>query len=84
MQRALHALLGRGVLPAVLAVAVTTAVFVLLHAVPYGAQVPLSIVLPPLLVGIGAGALTARTGRIGGGIVAHVLLNLSGILLLLR
>lgn len=68
----------------VLAIELSTLAFVLLHAVPYGAQVPLSVLLAPLLIGIGAGTLTALTGRISAGIVTHVLFNLAGILLLLR
>lgn len=86
VQRSLHTLLVGPLTPrvaAVLAVAVTTLAFVLLHAVPYGAEVPLSVLLAPLLVGIGAGTLAVVTGRIGAGIVAHVLFNLSGVLLLL-
>lgn len=86
LQRALQTLLGGAVgarVAAVVAIAVTTLAFVLLHAVPYGADVPLGILLPPLLIGVGAGVLTSVTGRITAGLVAHVLLNLSGVVLLL-
>lgn len=71
-------------LAAGVAIALTTAAFVILHAVPYGAAVPLDVVFPPLLIGIGAGVLTATTGRIAAGLVAHVLFNLAGVILLLR
>lgn len=87
MQRALQGALGATVsarVAAAVAIAITTLAFALLHAVPYGASVPLAVVLPPLAVGLGAGALTATTGRIAAGMVAHVLFNLVGVLLLLR
>lgn len=92
LQRALTQVLD-GVVPsggssrpaaATVAIAVTTAAFVTLHAVPYGAAVPLGVVLSPLVVGIGAGAATVVTGRIGAGVVLHVLFNLTGVVLLLR
>jgi len=86
VQRGLNALLGRSVTPrvaAVLAIAVSTVAFVMLHAVPYGAQVPLSVVLPPALIGVGAGVLTAVSGRITAGVVAHMLFNLAGVVLLI-
>lgn len=67
-----------------IAIGVTTVAFALLHAVPYGAGVPLAVLMPPLAVGIGAGILTLVTGRIGGALVAHLLFNLAGVLLLLR
>lgn len=70
-------------LAAGVAVTLTTVLFVLLHAVPAGADVPLHTVLAPLVVGLGAGVLTAVTGRIGAGATAHVLFNASGVLLLL-
>ncbi|WP_448236260.1 CPBP family glutamic-type intramembrane protease [Microbacterium paulum] len=69
---------------AVVSIVLTTVAFVVLHALPYGADVPIAVVLPPLVVGLGAGALTAVTGRIAGGVVLHVLFNLAGVLLLLR
>lgn len=94
VQRALEQLLG-GVsgdgsggasrsVAATVAIVLTTVAFVVLHALPYGADVPVSVVLPPLVVGLGAGALTAVTGRIAGGVVLHVLFNLAGVLLLPR
>ena len=90
VQRALQALLtrpARSLLPsraaAAVAIGVTTIAFVGLHAVPYGGAVPLGAVLAPLLVGVGAGVLTAATGRIAAGVVAHVLFNAAGIALLL-
>ncbi|MCT9819020.1 CPBP family intramembrane metalloprotease [Microbacterium sp. W1N] len=86
LQRALGAALARGAGPVVggiVAVAISTVAFVLLHTVPYGGAVPPSAVLSPLLVGLGAGALVAATGRLAPGIVAHVLFNLGGVLLLL-
>jgi len=81
LQRALQQVAGNGAGAGVLAVAVTTLLFVLLHALPYGASVPVSVLLPPLLVGIGAGVLTVLTGRIGAALVTHVLFNLAGIAL---
>lgn len=86
VQRALSALVGDGLPRAVgagVAIAVSTVAFVLLHSIPYGAEVPFSVVLTPLLVGVGAGVLVAVTGRISGAIVAHVLFNSAGIALLL-
>ncbi|MBM7829204.1 membrane protease YdiL (CAAX protease family) [Microbacterium aurum] len=90
VQRALQALLTRPARPllpsraaAAVAIGVTTIAFVGLHAVPYGGAVPLGAVLAPLLVGVGAGVLTAATGRIAAGVVAHVLFNAAGIALLL-
>jgi membrane protease YdiL (CAAX protease family) len=87
VQRALQSALRRAASPRVaggIAVLLTTLAFVILHAVPYGTAVPVSVVLPPLLVGLGAGTLTAVTGRISGGMTAHILFNLAGLLLLLR
>lgn len=88
VQRALQALLTRPGAPlmsdraaAAVAIVVTTIVFVGLHAVPYGAAVPLSAVLAPLVIGVGAGVLTAATGRIAAVVVAHVLFNAAGIAL---
>lgn len=69
---------------AAVSIVLTTVAFVVLHALPYGADVPIAVVLPPLVVGLGAGALTAVTGRIAGGTVLHVLFNLAGVLLLPR
>lgn len=86
VQRSVHQLGERGlgrVGAGVVAVVVTTALFVLLHALPYGAAVPVSVLLPPLLMGVGAGALVAVTGRLGGAIVAHVLFNGVGVVLAL-
>ncbi|MBD3756681.1 MAG: CPBP family intramembrane metalloprotease [Microbacterium sp.] len=90
VQRALQALLTRPARPllpsraaAAVAIGVTTIAFVGLHAVPDGGAVPLGAVLAPLLVGVGAGVLTAATGRIAAGVVAHVLFNAAGIALLL-
>jgi len=88
VQRALQALLthpARPLLPsrAAAAIGVTTIAFVGLHAVPYGGAVPPGAVIAPLLVGVGAGVLTATTGRIAAGVVAHVLFNAAGIALLL-
>lgn len=83
LQRALHVLTGVGSVGAVLAIAVSTAAFTLLHVIPYGASVPAGALLTPILVGVGAGVLTVATGRIAAGITAHVLFNLAGVVLLL-
>lgn len=86
MQRLVHqlALPGLGRTAAgIVAVGVTTALFVLMHALPYGAAVPTAALLPPLLMGIGAGTLVAITGRLGGALVAHVLFNTVGVVLAL-
>lgn len=78
LRPALSARIGAG-----LAIAITTLAFAALHAVPYGAQAPIAVILPPVLVGLGAGVLTAVTCRIAAGVVAHVLFNLVGVVLLL-
>lgn len=86
VQRIVHQLGMRGLgktVAGVVAVAVSTALFVLLHALPFGAAVPVAVLLPPLLMGIGAGTLVAVTGRLGGAIVAHVLFNAAGVVLAL-
>ncbi|WP_298944449.1 CPBP family intramembrane glutamic endopeptidase [uncultured Microbacterium sp.] len=83
LQRALQALVGPGGVGATLAIAVSTAGFTLMHALPYGATVPVAALLPPILIGVGAGVLTVVTGRISAGLVTHVLFNLTGVVLLL-
>ncbi len=66
-----------------IAIVGTTVLFVLLHALPHGAAVPVTVLLPPLLMGVGAGVLVAITGRLGGALVAHVLFNTAGVVLAL-
>lgn len=86
VQRALTSLVGGGLprgVGAGLAITLSTIAFMLLHAIPYGAAVPFSVVLTPLLVGVGAGVLVAVTRRIGGAVTAHVLFNVAGVILLL-
>lgn len=65
---------------AALAIAVSTVAFTLLHALPYGAAVPLAA---PVVIGIGAGVLTAVTGRLAAALTLHLLFNLAGVVLLL-
>jgi len=66
---------------AVIAVTVSTGVFVAAHVVVSPAG-PVGVVAP-LLVGVGAGILFCVTGRTSAGVVAHVGVNASGIVLLL-
>lgn len=86
VQRLIHQL-GRpalgNVAAGITAIGVTTMLFVLLHAVPYGTAVPVAMLLPPLLIGVGAGALVAATGRLGGALIAHILFNAAGVVLAL-
>ena len=78
------ALTGAGrAIAGTVAVAVSTAVFVMLHIAPSGAGVPLGVVVGTSAVGVGCGILTLVTGRLGGAIVAHVAFNAIGVALLL-
>lgn len=83
LQRSVHALAGTGRGGAALAIAVSTVAFTLLHALPYGAAVPLAALAAPVVIGIGAGVLTAVTGRLAAALTLHLLFNLAGVVLLL-
>lgn len=67
----------------IVAVATSTAAFVVLHIIAAGALVPFGLLVGSLGVGIGCGVLVVVTGRLGGAIVAHVFYNASGLALLL-
>lgn len=84
MLRALiDALGGRGrALAAVIAVALSTAAFVVLHLVTLGPFAPAGLLVGTIGIGIGCGVLAVVTGRIGGALVAHVVFNALGILLI--
>ena len=59
-----------------IAVVVSAATFALIHLIGVGSPTAALVVgLSTLLFGLGAGALAAMTGRIGGAIVAHVVFN---------
>lgn len=84
LQRGLTARVARRMPPvpaAVIGVGVTSIVFALLHslAAPSGTAA-LVVTVSTLVFAIGAGALAASTGRIGGAIVAHVVFNGAAVL----
>ncbi|WP_166793339.1 CPBP family intramembrane glutamic endopeptidase [Cryobacterium lactosi] len=70
---------GRAVSPAVAAgtaVVVSAAVFALVHVIDTGSVTATVVIgVSTFLFGLGAGALTVMTGRLGGAIVAHVTFN---------
>ncbi|WP_375385852.1 type II CAAX prenyl endopeptidase Rce1 family protein [uncultured Microbacterium sp.] len=74
--------LGRTVAGAV-AVAVSTAAFVALHAVSWGGSPPVALLVGTVGVGLGTSILVVVTGRLGGAIVAHIVFNTLGVVLLL-
>ncbi|MDZ8170838.1 CPBP family intramembrane glutamic endopeptidase [Microbacterium xanthum] len=65
------------------AIAVSTAMFVLVHIGPIGVTPTGALVVASIVVGIGCGSLVAVTGRVTGAVVAHVAFNGSGVILLL-
>lgn len=68
---------------AVVAIATSTAAFVLLHVVAAGSLVPLGLLIGSIVIGVGCGVLTVWTGRLGAAVTAHLLYNASGLALLL-
>jgi membrane protease YdiL (CAAX protease family) len=59
-----------------IAVAVSAITFALIHLINAGSPTAVLVIgLSTLLFGLGAGALAAVTGRLGGAIVAHVVFN---------
>jgi hypothetical protein len=85
MLRALLDALGEAgrVGASVVAIATSTAAFVLLHIVAGGAVVPVGLLVGSIVVGVGCGVLTVVTGRLGAALTAHLLYNASGLALLL-
>jgi uncharacterized protein len=73
--------LGRATATGV-AVAVSTAAFVSLHLVTAGAAVPIGLLAGTVVVGVGCGILSAVTGRLYAPLIAHVVFNLLGVVLL--
>ena len=67
----------------VVSLIVSTGAFVLLHALPWGRDIPLGLLVASAGVGLACGILTIVTGRLGAAIVAHVTFNGIGVLLLL-
>jgi hypothetical protein len=74
--------LGR-VLAGILAIAVSTVVFVLLHALSLGATTTMAALLGPLLVSVACGILLLFTRRLASALLAHVVFNAIGVGLLL-
>jgi membrane protease YdiL (CAAX protease family) len=59
-----------------IAVSVSAVTFALIHLINAGSPTAALVIgLSTLLFGLGAGALAAATGRVGGAIVAHVVFN---------
>jgi membrane protease YdiL (CAAX protease family) len=59
-----------------IAVAASAVIFALIHLIDTASPTAALVIgLSTLLFGLGAGALTAVTGRLGGAIVAHVVFN---------
>ncbi|KAA9107785.1 CPBP family intramembrane glutamic endopeptidase [Microbacterium rhizomatis] len=76
----------RSVGPAIagtVAVAVSTGAFVALHAVSWGASIPVAALVGTAGVGLGTSILVVLTGRLGGAIIAHIVFNTLGVVLLL-
>lgn len=74
--------LGR-MLAGILAIAISTVVFVLLHALSLGATTTMAALLGPLLVSVACGILLLVTGRLASAVLAHVVFNSIGVGLLL-
>lgn len=74
--------LGR-MLAGVIAITVSTVVFVLLHALTLGATTTMAALLGPLLVSVACGILLLFTRRLASAVLAHVVFNAIGIGLLL-
>jgi len=76
---------GRGwgrVSAGIIAILVSTIAFMALHFLPWGSPVALGVLLGTLGVGLGCGILTVITGRLGAALVAHVVFNGIGVVLL--
>ncbi|TQJ29692.1 CPBP family intramembrane glutamic endopeptidase [Microbacterium sp. SLBN-146] len=74
--------LGR-TLAGILAITLSTVVFVLLHAVSLGAATTMATLLGPLLVSVACGILLLVTRRLASALLAHVVFNAIGVGLLL-